>query len=466
MGLFKKKAAAAAEAPALDDAAGAATAVDAPPVEQRVESPSALSPAASGGLAPEKSHHSIGDTLYDAKETTVSGVSVAVLILWTIAVTGWTGFQIVQNSLVWDKLQRLAFPKPGSKLVANNGRPGIDHMEIKALWALVAIECGALIFFLSLAIALMWVPYIGACRAHKRARRTKRSFLPWFVTLVLVAAAWFKLFTLSSVLNKMAYQGSWCATNDNLDIKYTFNPGSAPPPTCRLAPMAGGIRQVMVYAMLTIAFHMLLWFVHQPKGTVGKAYGLLPSVLVVAALVLKPVTSMMNVYYTQSAFVKQGNFTFTAEMIVALIEFITAVWLSLYMGWAIHALRLIPRFTNTLLSCCGKEYEDVYFEREAAEAAAADAAKGGDLEAGGDAKKHRRRKSYALRAAAKSVVMQYYMMTQIPSIFGFVSPMITYFALRVTNWWIVFDIIVGAAFVFIYMLLCAMHRKILSPSKH
>jgi hypothetical protein len=37
---------------------------------------------------------SIGDTLHDAMETTVSGASVAVLILWTIAVTGWTGFQV------------------------------------------------------------------------------------------------------------------------------------------------------------------------------------------------------------------------------------------------------------------------------------------------------------------------------------------------------------------------------------
>lgn len=51
-------------------------------------------------------------------------------------------------------------------------------------------------------------------------------------------------------------------------------------------------------------------------------------------------------------------------MIVALIEFLTAVWLSLYMGWAVHSLRLIPRFTNTLLSCCGKKHQDVYYEDE------------------------------------------------------------------------------------------------------
>jgi hypothetical protein len=63
--------------------------------------------------------------------------------------------------------------------------------------------------------------------AAQRARRTKRSFFPWLLTLALVACAWFKLVTLSSTLNKMSYQGTWCATNDNLDIKYTFNPGSA-----------------------------------------------------------------------------------------------------------------------------------------------------------------------------------------------------------------------------------------------
>jgi len=52
-----------------------------------------LRPSASG---------SIGDTLHDAKETTVSGASVAVLILWTIAVTGWTGFQVcLQQRWVW-----------------------------------------------------------------------------------------------------------------------------------------------------------------------------------------------------------------------------------------------------------------------------------------------------------------------------------------------------------------------------
>jgi lipoprotein signal peptidase len=61
----------------------------------------------------------------------------------------------------------------------------------------------------------------------QRARRTKRSFFPWILTLALVATAWFKLVTLSSTLNKMSYQGTWCATNDNLDIKYTFNPASA-----------------------------------------------------------------------------------------------------------------------------------------------------------------------------------------------------------------------------------------------
>lgn len=36
-------------------------------------------------------------------------------------------------------------------------------------------------------------------------------------------------------------------------------------------------------------------------------------------------------------------------MIVALIAFVTSVWLSLYMGFTVHSVRLVPRFTNTLV---------------------------------------------------------------------------------------------------------------------
>lgn len=45
-----------------------------------------------------------------------------------------------------------------------------------------------------------------------------------------------------------------------------------------------------------------------------------------------------------------------------------------------------------------------------------------------------RRKSYSLRAASKAIVQQYFFMTQLPSVFGFISPMITFFALGVQNW--------------------------------
>lgn len=54
--------------------------------------------------------------------------------------------------------------------------------------------------------------------------------------------------------------------------------GLQPAPTCQITPLATAIRRVMVYAMLTIAFHMLMFFWHQPKGTIGKAYGLLPAI--------------------------------------------------------------------------------------------------------------------------------------------------------------------------------------------
>jgi hypothetical protein len=75
--------------------------------------------------------------------------------------------QIVQNSLVWGQLQWLGFPKAPSKTVPNNGYQGIERIEVKALWALVAIECALLVFFLALSIALMWVPYMSACKQHR-----------------------------------------------------------------------------------------------------------------------------------------------------------------------------------------------------------------------------------------------------------------------------------------------------------
>lgn len=94
-----------------------------------------------------------------------------------------------------------------------------------------------------------------------------------------------------------------CA-NVSLRVLLLSCPVLQPPPTCNLTKLATNIRRVMVYAMLTIAFHMLLFFWHQPKGTVGKLYGLLPAALVVALLVLMPVCSLMNMYYTQYAFTR------------------------------------------------------------------------------------------------------------------------------------------------------------------
>lgn len=71
--------------------------------------------------------------------------------------------QVVQNALVWSKLERESF----TRRIAKRGYQGIDHMEVKALWALVAIEAALLIMFLALAISMMWVPCISACRQHK-----------------------------------------------------------------------------------------------------------------------------------------------------------------------------------------------------------------------------------------------------------------------------------------------------------
>ena len=75
--------------------------------------------------------------------------------------------QVVQNALVWSRLQYQPFTTPPSKNIPNNGYQGIDRLELRALWAIVAIEAALVVFFLALAVALMWVPCITACRQHK-----------------------------------------------------------------------------------------------------------------------------------------------------------------------------------------------------------------------------------------------------------------------------------------------------------
>lgn len=47
------------------------------------------------------------------------------------------------------------------------------------------------------------LPYLHSCRGGVRPRRTKRSFVPWFCTLLLVCAAWFKLFAIVSLITKL-----------------------------------------------------------------------------------------------------------------------------------------------------------------------------------------------------------------------------------------------------------------------
>lgn len=75
--------------------------------------------------------------------------------------------QIVQNGLTWGQLQWEPFTKPANPEIPNNGSPSIQWMEMKGLWAIMATECVLLVAFLALAIGLMWVPYISACRQHR-----------------------------------------------------------------------------------------------------------------------------------------------------------------------------------------------------------------------------------------------------------------------------------------------------------
>ena len=148
--------------------------------------------------------------------------------------------------------------------------------------------------FFSLSLALLWVPYISSCRGGARSRRTKRTFLPWFCTLLLVGTAWFKLFAMTSLMNKMKGHGLWCSTTEYLDLKYAFtNAPAEKVPNCSPVWFQGSIRQTLVYAVITVGFHMLMYFARQPRSAVGKLFGLLPVCLIVGLLIVKPITSLM-----------------------------------------------------------------------------------------------------------------------------------------------------------------------------
>lgn len=69
----------------------------------------------------------------------------------------------------------------------------------------------------------------SAIGVMQRARRTRTAFLVWIITLILVCSAWFKVFTISSLLNKLQYQGKWCSADPNLGLKYTFKSGQVRP---------------------------------------------------------------------------------------------------------------------------------------------------------------------------------------------------------------------------------------------
>jgi hypothetical protein len=87
-------------------------------------------------------------------------------------------------------------------------------------------------------------------------------------------------------MNKLSAYGLWCSANSKyLDLKLAFSGKPQPPtPGCTPVWFSAALRRTIVYALLSIAFHMLMWFARQPRSIVGKAFGLVPVVLIVAAL--------------------------------------------------------------------------------------------------------------------------------------------------------------------------------------
>jgi len=66
----------------------------------------------------------------------------------------------------------------------------------------------------------------------------------------------------------------WCSPPQNLELNYAFNPSAEPlVPGCNQVWFASALRQSIVFALLTIGFHMLCYFSHQPMSIIGKLYG-------------------------------------------------------------------------------------------------------------------------------------------------------------------------------------------------
>jgi hypothetical protein len=119
--------------------------------------------------------------------TSATDISMALCLPFLVCL-----LQIVQNGITWGSLQWEKFDKPGNPEVPNNGSPSIQWMEMKGLWAIMAVECVLLIAFLALAIGLMWVPYIGACKQH-RVRQEAVGDVLWHTAEgagVLVVGGW------------------------------------------------------------------------------------------------------------------------------------------------------------------------------------------------------------------------------------------------------------------------------------
>jgi hypothetical protein len=221
------------------------------------------------------------------------------------------------------------------------------------------------------------------------------------------------------------------------------------------------IKFAIILAIAQVAFNTIIYFSREPKRIVPKALAFVPAVILTALLWMKPVTSMMLFSLSQNHFVSRGDFRFAAEMIITLISMVLAIVLSLMMAYVLTDVRLISRLVNRPLSWCGlsrPEYSSKLASEEA-EAARAEAEAAANGDNGGKGRQggfwsrlspvhrpsHRPRKALTIRRAAKIVILQLYYLGQLPIVFGLVAPIVVYVSLRIWNFWVAIDLIVGGA---------------------
>lgn len=420
-----------------------------------------------------------------AKPTSRTGLIVLLVfaLLHFMVVVGLAVGGIVTQASFAGQLNQLVFDEPA---VAGSAWVG---SSITAMWVVVAVECVLVVLFVFLEIKSTIMSYITAVRKRSRVSPTAHQEIlafVWPVIALLILLAWFAMGVIATALNKMAYQGLWCDTGKvEQDLFGFFGGIPSASPDCTESGAVSTAYVALGFGIISVMLNTVLAFIYQPIGTSAKLAALVPAILLAAILLLFPVAMLELVFQVQRYFYLQGVFTWEPELVVALIAWILATLLSLFLAYAVMRLRLLPRISRNVLQSFGKQVPLDMAELKEMEATAGKGIGEGvpaDIETGmkgdafpdtsadqnkkkkkvsfrlGGSKKEDKDKADAAAAAASAaaaagqpppkrperfmlvtslrlVAMQFQFVAQLPTVFGFLAPVLALSSLKITSAW-------------------------------